>query len=427
MMMLLLFVSLLLLVVVVDATIDVVDHYHNDNDDTTIPLVRVYDNVLTSDTADWLHKECTLWNNDDVVFVFPLKHPEQHTAIVRFLNQLLHQLYPNASAFSSDDDENHDNHDDDDNNNNNGNGSPMFYVEFWKRPKWYHILAHADMDEGWEKQLHEDEHEHKDENRHASSLGYPFKHPETGHVLYLKVGTKVQGPTVVWNVTQGGNFFEEHNHMHHQRQYESSEMIVVPAVEGRLLKFRGDLLHGVPRPANVFWTHDWYHEERHEPIEDFQRSVLLFNTWRIDKGKLIDYDVLNGTTAATSTTTNKHNIPTQQPQCNPKERWNEVLVNPYHEPAPATTTTSTTTTTTTSSFWSFLTTTTSATTKSPPPSSFQVPLMGDERRRGMEGQMAHLQAPKGTSRMMKETSKVTSVVVEPYKPPPWFSFMGIEF
>ena len=28
-----------------------------------------------------------------------------------------------------------------------------YYVEYWTRQEWHHILAHQDMDEGWERLL----------------------------------------------------------------------------------------------------------------------------------------------------------------------------------------------------------------------------------------------------------------------------------
>jgi hypothetical protein len=311
-------------------------------------LVNVYDDVLSAETATWLHEECQKLKNDDVVFVFPLEYPEQHTPIEQVLNQILHQLYPDTTGTQ-----------------------PLYYVEFWKRREWFHILAHADMDEGWGRQM-----QRKGEN-------YQFKHPETGHVLYLQLGSRVQGPTVVWNVSQGVELSASES---------TTEMIAVPAVEGRLLRFQGDLLHAVPRPADMYWTHK--QENAQEPPEFYQRSVLLFNTWRIDQGNIVDYDILNGTESSSPTT-----IP--KTLCNPKEEWNQVPVVTYEPPA---------------SSW-FLST--------PTTSPFQVPLMGDAHRRGMDSVVAHLQAPEGCSEFLKEASQVTSMLVQP--PKPWFSLMGVEF
>lgn len=87
-------------------------------------LVEVYDNVLDSETAQWLHQECTKWDNPDIVTIFPLKQPHLHTPIEQMLDKILWQIYPNI-------------HEDE---------SPKYYVEFWQRTEWQHILAHADMD-----------------------------------------------------------------------------------------------------------------------------------------------------------------------------------------------------------------------------------------------------------------------------------------
>jgi hypothetical protein len=87
------------------------------------------------------------------------------------------------------------------------------------------------MDEGW--------------GRLTEDSQAPYMHPEMGHVLYLDIGKSVQGLTIVWNVTNGGEFYQQ----------RTSEMIVIPAVQGRLLRFQGNALHSVPRPADLYWSH----------------------------------------------------------------------------------------------------------------------------------------------------------------------------
>lgn len=85
-------------------------------------LVRVYDGVLGPQEAEWLHQECLKWDKGigNSVIQFPLDEPESQVPIAQFLDRLLHQLYPKTTS--------------------------KYYVEFWKRPKWHHIQAHADMD-----------------------------------------------------------------------------------------------------------------------------------------------------------------------------------------------------------------------------------------------------------------------------------------
>ena len=62
-----------------------------------------------------------------------------------------------------------------------------------------------------------------------------FRYPHHGHVLYLSVSGGVRGPTCVWEDGYDG------------------AVTVVPAVTGRLLRFSGELVHGVPRPVDC-WT-----------------------------------------------------------------------------------------------------------------------------------------------------------------------------
>jgi len=302
-------------------------------------LVEVYDNVLDPETAVWLHHHCDNWPNHDVLFRFPLENSEKHSPIVQFLNQMLTQLYPNAS-------------------------SPMFYVEFWKRAEWHHILAHADMDEGWEK---------------STGHEVPLRHPETGHVLYLNIGSKVRGPTVLWNVTRGGDFPET-----------ESEMVVVPAVTGRLLRFQGDALHAVPRPANIYWTH----KETHEEGRDYGRSVLLFNTWPIKKGVVQGYSLLDEEEASSSGKIHFKPQPVVNwtrihPVSHPPDRMVESVTSSWHN------------------WWPF------SALMAPASTSFQVPLMGNRRRRGMEEYIVHLDAPKGAEVCFLQHHQVTNMHVRP--------------
>ena len=115
-------------------------------------------------------------------------------------------------------------------------------MEYWSRQEWKHIEAHADVDEK------------------LAAGGGPLRYPEHGHVLYLEVGPKVQGPTCVW---EGGAF--------------DGAMTTVPAVPGRVLRFQGKLQHAVPRPADV-WLSPFVISQSGS-AEDFVRSVVLFNCW----------------------------------------------------------------------------------------------------------------------------------------------------
>jgi hypothetical protein len=83
-----------------------------------------------------------------------------------------------------------------------------------------------------------------DENLAKSDSKLPFRYPLRGHVLYLQVGTDVRGPpTCVFTDVHGGGDLV---------RPESFELSVVPAVPGRLLRFKGDLLHAVPCPTDLW-------------------------------------------------------------------------------------------------------------------------------------------------------------------------------
>jgi hypothetical protein len=59
----------------------------------------------------------------------------------------------------------------------------------------------------------------------------------------------------------------------------SVELVTIPAVPGRLLRFEGDSLHAVPRPANLWLLKFVQGAANYEPEEEWGRSVILFNTW----------------------------------------------------------------------------------------------------------------------------------------------------
>jgi hypothetical protein len=132
------------------------------------------------------------------------------------------------------------------------------YVEYWSRQEWRHIEAHADVDEALAKR-------HDQEGMTKEG----FRYPDHGHVLYLKVGTEVRGPTCIFpNHSTGG-----------QLAVGKVELVTVPAVEGRLLRFEGNLLHAVPRPTDIWFLPFVQGGPEFLPEETYGRSVILFNTW----------------------------------------------------------------------------------------------------------------------------------------------------
>ena len=176
------------------------------------------------------------------------------------------------------------------------------YVEYWTRLEWRSIQAHADVDEYRAKQ----------EQQSGELEGKEFRYPRNGHVLYLQVGSNVRGPTCVFpNRRSGGDLLRKietesallgdgdescnsnipdngDNNFNSESSVEENdndndndtvELVTVPAVPGRLLRFQGDYLHAVPRPTDFWLLKFVMGSPIFEPEEEWGRSVILFNTW----------------------------------------------------------------------------------------------------------------------------------------------------
>ena len=158
-------------------------------------------------------------------------------------------------------------------------------VEYWSRDEYMNIDAHADIDE---VQLEEER---------------IIRCPKVAHVLYLQVQTGLRGPTCVFpdkkkgwgiGIDDGGIV----------------DLVTVPAVQGRILRFPGSAMHAVPRPANRWLLSreeeralrdqeqkeqylkessleeeddDEWDEDDDEDEDEVERSVVLFNTWPHDE------------------------------------------------------------------------------------------------------------------------------------------------
>jgi len=169
------------------------------------------------------------------------------------------------------------------------------------RQEWKHIEAHSDVDErlAIEEQI--------------------YRYPRNGHVLYLQVGTEVRGPTCLFPGRKTGGDLATTDD---GDDNSGIQLVTVPAVEGRLLRFEGCLLHAVPRPADL-WLLPFTKYGPREPESKFGRSVVLFNTWPDnppprgvhvhvdDAGLLLDCDNLV--------------------QCEQHETWNKI---PIQDKAP---------------------------------------------------------------------------------------------
>lgn len=318
------------------------------NSSTTV--VKVYDNVLPENTREALHSACEAWDSKQqqvAVFRFPLESPHGHSLMEKVMNDILWKLYPE--------------------------GNTTWYVEYWKRQTWNHILAHADMDEGLRKEQEE-----------KGIMNEPFRHPTIGHVLYLKLGTKVKGPTCVWGngTSFGGTLLEA----------GQTDMYIVPAVESRLLRFQGELLHAVPRPADL-WLHPT-HETEQGP--DYERMVLLFNLWPT---------LLQGTTVREfNESYAAANEQQKDRSCHAFEEWKPVLVQDrladYDD---------------------------NAVSMAP----IQFPIMGDERRRGTTALSAMMETNSHQAHVaFDESWQPTRIVVQPRRKKrksSWLSYMlGME-
>eukprot|EP01041_Mallomonas_annulata_P007705 gene7705-15770_t len=135
-------------------------------------------------------------------------------------------------------------------------------VEYWWRDEWLSLELHRDVDEK------------------LAQRDKVIRFPTHGHVLYLSVGDEVCGPTIILHEP------EKDNKTDNKSQF--NRITIVPSVQGRLLRFQGDLMHAVPRPELAYldpseggsnleiWTRRRQIDSGHRPD---RRSVLLFNTW----------------------------------------------------------------------------------------------------------------------------------------------------
>lgn len=274
--------------------------------------IRVLDNVLNKETCSRLHQASTEFvGRKNVLFRWPLPHYKNY--IEQVIDSILHKMYnPEKDSF---------------------------VVEYWVRQEWHHTVAHADVDEPL-----------------LQKEGI-LRHPIKGHVLYLQRGSEVNGPTVVFpNITRGGELYSASSN--------DVEMLIVPFQAGRLLEFDGELLHAVPRPADL-WVHPVSDELQHNPPSQYGRSVVLFNLWKeAPSGLEFSSESESMSETTTKDTSNDDSTVTL---CNHKSQWKQApVVNVWQE-----------------SLWDVLIKT---------KRQFQLPLMGNEARRGTKDLTLQLEA-----------------------------------
>lgn len=128
------------------------------------------------------------------------------------------------------------------------------FVEYWWRNSWSHHKAHRDIDEG----------------QHGEAGTLRLRHPHSAHVLYMRLDPGVLAPTCL--------LLEE---------AVDAAMASVPALPGRLLRFKGSLLHGAPKPTLAYLQHHWFGFLTGRASKS-KRIVLAFNTWAARPQRHVD-------------------------------------------------------------------------------------------------------------------------------------------
>ena len=288
--------------------------------------VEIYDSILPETVRSKLHEECVKLDIPDVVFDYPLEINDDGSSNGNYIEQVLNDVV--TELYDDDDDDT------------NPDG---YYVEYWTRNEWYHTLGHADMDEGLQKS-------HQQQQQ-------KLVHPIYGHVLYLQIGTKVRGPTVVFLDGSRGGDLLYHNHDSEEEESNNSSidrkkkkkkkvsccynndtihMVISPSVTNRLLKFNGNLLHAVPRPADIWFTRKQLppHLLQDEPKDKWERSVLLFNIW--PKSHLLTQKTITNSKKKKKNENGGNSKPSNSPSssilCNARDQWTNAMIQSLDGP-----------------------------------------------------------------------------------------------
>ncbi|KAG7360979.1 hypothetical protein IV203_036079 [Nitzschia inconspicua] len=299
---------------------------------TSHPTIQVWNDVLSTQICDTLHDcACSIGLGHRV---FTRSHDKagynnSHNIVEQVLNSILNEL-----------------------------GDDSKYVEYWTRQEWRNIHAHADIDEYLAKR----------------QIDAPFRFPMKGHVLYLHTGSEVRGPTCVFpDMRSGGDLLKTAIDKNDDNDFD---LVVIPAVSGRLLRFQGDYLHAVPRPTDLWLLNFVQGAPDFQPESKWGRSVILFNTWgnqpplEVPIDEAIDLDMP---------------LDIEKCSCNEKDNWKCIFPSehPYK------------------SIPSVFDENSSVTAK--------VWLLGDYRRRGHQMQTVKLSANEDIRRALHEESIVSSV------------------
>mmetsp|Transcript_12924 Transcript_12924/g.24276 ORF Transcript_12924/g.24276 Transcript_12924/m.24276 type:complete len:376 (+) Transcript_12924:39-1166(+) len=263
--------------------------------------VQIFENTFSPDACDTIHSLAVQHNkrtkNGSSIFIRPPHNNKPLSPLERSIDSALTAM-----------------------------GDSTKLVEYWSRSDYLNIETHADIDESM-----------------LENDGV-VRCPLMGHVLYLKIKKGLFGPTCVFpNETTGWNLEKK----------EETSLIVVPAVQGRILRFPGNAMHAVPKPHNRWFMEvqedddddefddefdddEWLDDENDYDDEDeVERSVLLFNTWPDDEpgpegihpdnpfGSIPDGIVIEEKHASPSTTSQEIDITAT---CNRFDEWKIVEI-----------------------------------------------------------------------------------------------------
>jgi hypothetical protein len=189
---------------------------------------------------------------------------------------------------------------------------PCHIVEYWSRDEYMNMDAHVDIAEQ----------ELEDNNNNDNNLP---RCPSSAHILYLQIKQDLRAPTCVFpkkvigwgsSTTTAADDDDDDDQNHHHDQNNNNnnnnkggggswvpvDLVTIPPVQGRVVRFPGNAMHAVPYPADRWFMTD--HEEmelrkeeeeeeeydddddddddfggEHDDEEEVERAVLLFNTW----------------------------------------------------------------------------------------------------------------------------------------------------
>ena len=281
--------------------------------------VNIWDDVLSDDGENraTLHAYASKSGLEHRCFSRPLADVNERNIIERTLDSILTEIEDNAED--------------------DGSAQKKHYVEYWTRQEWRHIEAHADVDENLSKRVDQNKMSDDVDLQSKYSATYQetrgYRYPTNGHVLYLQVGSEVKGPTCVFpRRSSGGDLLKSKDEGTSNEQcaedVESTtdevQLITVPAVAGRLLRFDGRDLHAVPRPHDLWMLPFVKGGAEYEPEEVWGRSVVLFNVWPGSEDPPLDVP-LDEIRESDSESTSKPR--TKSTFCNQFSGWNKVEIS----------------------------------------------------------------------------------------------------